>query len=73
MHNCCASLSQHQWTNLALHVEDDETNQELEDKESPEDPGVGGGEAVVLTEGAAAPAHRNQEDEEAGHQEEDGD
>ena len=28
---------------------------------------------MVLTEGAAAPAHRDQEDEEAGHQEEDGD
>ena len=62
-----------QWTNLALHVEDDETHQELEEKESPEDPGVGGGEAVVLTEGPAAPAHRDEEDEQAGQEEEGGD
>ena len=68
-----AVQSRHIRTNLGLHVEDNEANEELEEKESSEDPGVGGGETVVLTEGPAAPTHRDEEDDEIGDDEEDGD
>ena len=78
MQKACSYLiiavqSRHIRTNLGLHVEDDEPNEKLEEKESSEDPGVGGSETVMLTERPAAPTHRDEEDDETGEDEEDGD
>ena len=54
-------------------VEYHQAKSQLEQEQGAQYPGVGGGEAVVLSQGAATAAHRDQEDEEAGQDEEDGD
>ena len=43
-------------TDLALTVEDDQTDEDLQEEECPEDPGVCRGETVMLVDGATAAA-----------------
>ena len=61
------------FADLALTVEDDQTDEDLQEEESPEDPGVCRGKTVVLVDGATAAAEGDEEDGEAEEDEEGGD
>ena len=63
----------HAAADLAAGSVEHEAEAELHQDDGAEDPGVGGGEAMVLSDGPAAAAKRDEENEEAEEDEEHGD